>query len=167
MSTMYTSLSRAWQHPKELPGYKQRLLQLRREPVVVRAERPTRLDRARKLGYKAKQGVVIVRVRVEKGNRKTVKPAGGRKPKQKGRVYPLGKSLRAMAEEKAARSYPNTEVLNSYPVADDSVHAWFECIMLDRAHPVILADRRLASVAAQRGRAFRGLTVAHNRSRIR
>jgi large subunit ribosomal protein L15e len=30
----------------------QRLIQWRREPAIIRIERPTRLDRARRLGYK-------------------------------------------------------------------------------------------------------------------
>lgn len=39
-------------------------------PVVHRASRPSRPDKARRLGYKAKQGYVIYRVRVRRGGRK-------------------------------------------------------------------------------------------------
>ena len=38
--------------------------------AVHRASRPTRPDKARRLGYKAKQGYVIYRVRVRRGGRK-------------------------------------------------------------------------------------------------
>ena len=38
----------------------QRMAQWRREPVNCRIERPTRLDAARRMGYKAKQGVVLI-----------------------------------------------------------------------------------------------------------
>jgi len=38
--------------------------------VIHRASRPSRPDKARRLGYKAKQGYVIYRVRVRRGNRK-------------------------------------------------------------------------------------------------
>lgn len=38
--------------------------------MVVRASRPSRPDKARRLGYKAKQGFVIYRVRVRRGGRK-------------------------------------------------------------------------------------------------
>ncbi|MDD1779536.1 MAG: 50S ribosomal protein L15e, partial [Candidatus Helarchaeota archaeon] len=40
----------------------QRLVDWRQEPAVTRVEHPTRLDRARRLGYKAKQGYLIARV---------------------------------------------------------------------------------------------------------
>ncbi|HLM70942.1 MAG TPA: 50S ribosomal protein L15e, partial [Thermoplasmata archaeon] len=45
----------------------ERLLTWRRENTVTRIEHPTRLDRARAVGYKAKGGFVIVRVRVRRG----------------------------------------------------------------------------------------------------
>ena len=42
----------------------ERLLTWRREQTVTRLERPTRLDRARAIGFRAKGGFVVVRVRV-------------------------------------------------------------------------------------------------------
>merc|ERR1712036_87259 len=47
--------------------------------AVHRAPRPTRPDKARRLGYKAKQGFVIWRVRVRRGGRK--------RPVEKGAQY--------------------------------------------------------------------------------
>ena len=44
--------------------------------VIHRASRPSRLDKARRLGYKAKQGYVIYRVRVRRGGRKKPAPKG-------------------------------------------------------------------------------------------
>ena len=44
--------------------------------VIHRASRPSRPDKARRLGYKAKQGYVIYRVRVRRGNRKKHVPKG-------------------------------------------------------------------------------------------
>lgn len=41
-----------------------------------RATRPSRPDKARRLGYKAKQGYVIYRIRVRRGNRKKQAPKG-------------------------------------------------------------------------------------------
>jgi large subunit ribosomal protein L15e len=38
--------------------------------VIHRASRPSRPDKARRLGYKAKQGYVVYRVRVRRGGRK-------------------------------------------------------------------------------------------------
>ena len=49
---------------------KERLISWRKEPVILRIEKPTRLDRAHSLGYKAKQGFVLARVRIGKGSSK-------------------------------------------------------------------------------------------------
>ena len=59
-------VKKLFQKPTEESGtlVKQRMIQWRAEPVTVRIERPTRIDRARALGYKPKPGVVIVRQRV-------------------------------------------------------------------------------------------------------
>ncbi len=52
---MYKYIREAWKSPKEtyVGGdlLKVRMIKWRREPVVVRIDRPTRLDRARSLGY--------------------------------------------------------------------------------------------------------------------
>ncbi|KKT75754.1 MAG: 50S ribosomal protein L15e, partial [Candidatus Peregrinibacteria bacterium GW2011_GWA2_44_7] len=40
---------------------------MRKEPVTLVLEHPTRLDRARSLGYKAKQGCIVARQRVGRG----------------------------------------------------------------------------------------------------
>lgn len=50
--------------------------QLRQLNVIHRASRPSRPDKARRLGYKAKQGYVIYRVRVRRGGRKRPAPKG-------------------------------------------------------------------------------------------
>lgn len=47
--------------------------------VIHRASRPSRPDKARKLGFKAKEGYVIYRTRVRRGGRK--------RPVSKGIVY--------------------------------------------------------------------------------
>jgi large subunit ribosomal protein L15e len=140
----------------------------RRGPAVERVEHPTKLARARALGYKAKQGVVVVRVRVRKGGRRKVRPTRGRRPKRMGvsKIVPK-KSIQLIAEERAARKYPNLEVLNSYPLGSDGTREYFEVIMLDPNHPAIKSDPNLAWVAnkAQRGRVYRGLTRAGRQAR--
>lgn len=143
--------------PLKSPG---RLAEWRRETVVARIERPTKIGRARSLGYKAKQGFSVARVRVKKGMRKRPKPAGGRVPKKAGRFFPPGKSKQAIAEEKAAKKFPNMEVLASYYAGEDGNYLWYETILVDRAHPVIKSDPRISWICGQRGRAFRGKTPA-------
>ncbi|RLF77856.1 50S ribosomal protein L15e [Palaeococcus sp. (in: euryarchaeotes)] len=168
---MYKYIREAWKAPKK--SYvgrlnKIRMIKWRREPGVIRIERPTRLDRARNLGYQAKQGYVIVRVKVRRGGRKRPRWKGGRKPSKMGMVrYSPKKSLQWIAEEKAARKFPNLEVLNSYWVGEDGMYKWFEVIMVDPHHPVIKSDPKIAWIAgkAHKGRVFRGLTSAGKKSR--
>jgi large subunit ribosomal protein L15e len=162
----YKYVAQAWSKPDESfvnELMKQRLIEWRRQRAVVRVDRPLRLDRARKLGYKAKQGYIIVRSRVRRGGRKKPRPTSGRRQKRMGvaKLKPA-KSLQLIAEERAARKFPNLEVLNSYWAWEDGIHKWFEVIMVDPNHPVIKSDKSINWVArnAQHGRVFRGLTSA-------
>jgi len=169
MASMYAYIREMWKRPWEgLVGQLmwERLQRWRREPAIVRIERPTRLDRARALGYKAKRGVIVVRVRVRRGGRRATRPNKGRKTKNLmvSRRTPK-KSLQWIAEERANRKYPNMEVLNSYWVGEDGRYKWFEVILVDRSHPVILSDPQLSQIAKQRGRVYRGLTSAGRKAR--
>jgi len=56
-----------------------RTWEYRQLPTVHRASRPSRVDKAHRLGYKAKQGYVVYRVKVRRGGRK--------RPVSKGIVY--------------------------------------------------------------------------------
>lgn len=166
---MYQQIREAWgsqEYVREL--MRKRMQGWRKGPAVVRVEKPTRLDRARAIGYKAKQGVVVVRARVRKGGRRKQRPHRGRRPKRMGvrKIVPK-KNIQLIAEERAARRYPNLEVLNSYPLGDDGQHRYFEVIMLDPNHPVIRSDPdfRWVADATHRGRVYRGLTVAGRRTR--
>ena len=85
--------------------------------VIHRASRPSRPDKARRLGYKAKQGYVIYRVRVRRGNRKRPVPKGATygKPTNMGVTQlKFQRSHRSVAEERVARRCSNLRVLNSY-----------------------------------------------------
>lgn len=146
---------------------KELVMEWRKQGTLTRIPKPTRIARARTLGYKAKQGIFVVRVKVPKGRRKRPMPAGGRGPKKSGRFFSLDKSKCQVAEEKASRKYKNAEVLNSYFAGEDGVSKWFECILVDRAHPSVQKDkeRNWITKKDQRGRAFRGLTSSGKKSR--
>ncbi|HID91086.1 TPA: 50S ribosomal protein L15e [Candidatus Bathyarchaeota archaeon] len=137
-------LAEAWKKPDSsyIKGImRQRAIRWRRQPAIVRVDRPTRIDRARQLGYKAKQGFVVVRARVGKGGREKPRPRAGRRPKKMGiRKYTPAKSLQRIAEERVARKYPNLRIMGSYWVWDDGVHKWFEVVMVDSSHPAIKSD---------------------------
>ncbi|OYT55897.1 MAG: hypothetical protein B6U68_04235 [Candidatus Aenigmarchaeota archaeon ex4484_14] len=75
------------------------------------------------------------------------------------------KSLKRIAEDRVARKYPNMEVLNSYYLAEDGQNKYYEVILVDRAHPVIRADKKLQGIIKHRGRVFRGKTSAGQKSR--
>ena len=165
--TLYKYIREIWKQPKKNLGaiWNERLMQWRREPVTVRIERPTRLDRARSLGYKPKPGVIVVRQRVIRGGHERPAIRKGRRSKHKRQRMVLAKSYQRIAEERANTSFKNCEVLNSYFVAKDGRHYWYEVILVDRSHPCVLADKQLAGITGQRGRAIRGLTSAGRRSR--
>ena len=57
--------------------------------------------------------------------------------------------------------------MNSYYVAQDGNHYWYEIILVDRKHPVVLADKKLSWIAAanKKGRAARGITSAGRKAR--
>ena len=146
----------------------ERLLNWRREHSVTRLEYPTRLDRARAVGYRAKGGYVVVRVRVRRGGQNKRAIIAGRRPKHKGILkMTLAKSLRRIAEERAQKHYPNLEVLNSYWLGEDGKQKFFEVILVDPVHPEIVADPKIAWIAApaQKGRVYRGLTSAGTEGR--
>ncbi|MEM3363956.1 MAG: 50S ribosomal protein L15e [Candidatus Micrarchaeia archaeon] len=142
------------------PEYRERLVAWRKEPPIVRVERPLNISRARILGYKAKKGFVVVRVRIAKGNRKISRPVRGRKPSRSGRFFSAQLSDQAIAEQRANRKYRNLEVLNSYWVGDDGTSKYYEVILVDpaRKEVEVLAKNR-------NGRAFRGLTSAGRKAR--
>lgn len=53
-----------------------RCWQYRQLSAIHRAPRPTRPEKARRIGYRAKQGFLIYRVRVRRGGRKRPVPKG-------------------------------------------------------------------------------------------
>ncbi len=164
---LYQKLREAWKKPsKNLQEiYKQRLIQFRKEPVTLRLEKPSRLDRARSLGYKAKQGFVVVRQKVDRGGRMRAQIRKGRRSKAKRRKKILSMNYQQVAEQRAAKKFLNCEVLNSYFVGKDGNSAWYEVIMIDRMHPNILKDQQLQNLAFKQGRPFKGLTSAGRKSR--
>jgi len=150
------------------PEYKARLIKMRRQPSITPLEKPTNLSRARKLGYKAKQGFVVARVKVKKGAGVHTRFKRGRKPSKMGmNKITRGKSKQLIAEERASRRYPNCEVLNSYWICEDGSYKWFEIILVDVNHPSVKNDSDVSWITTRkhRGRAHRGKTSAGKKGR--
>jgi len=169
--SMYKYIGLAW-HKPEKSGVDElqwsRMIEWRREPTITRIEKPTRLDRARALGYKAKQGIIVVRARVRKGGLRKRAIVKGRKPRSKGIVkITMAKSIQRIAEERAQKHYPNLEVLNSYWVGTDGKHKYYEVILVDPSHPSIKSDKNLNWIIEpqHKKRVYRGLTSAGKKGR--
>jgi large subunit ribosomal protein L15e len=168
---VYQHIRELWKKPKTgLRGlFRERLIKWRREPRFQRLEKPTRLDRARGLGYKAKKGFVVVRGRIIKGGRKRpLYGRGGRKPSKTGITkFTPKKSLQWIVEERVQKKYPNLEVLGSYLIGEDGKYKWFEIILIDPNSPEIKKDKNLKWIVEKkhRKRVFRGLTTSGKRAR--
>lgn len=145
--------------------YKDRITRWRADPPIKRIEKPTNIAKARQVGYKAKEGVIVVRVRVKGGKKKKEAVGGGRKPSKSGRFFSISKSTQSIAEDRAARRFPNTEVLNSYFIGSAGSDRFFEIILLDRASSSILSDPNYRGVVEQKGRSYRGLTYSGRKHR--
>jgi large subunit ribosomal protein L15e len=154
MNEVYSHLQKAWKKPDQsyVRGLmRQRAIRWRRQPAIARVEKPTRIDRARRLGYKAKKGFVVVRARVRRGGRRKPRPKMGRRQKRMGvSKYTPAKSIKLIAEERVARKYPNLEVLNSYWVWEDGVSKWFEVILVDPSSPSIKSDKDVGWISGNR-----------------
>ena len=168
--SMYDHIGDQWKKPDL--SYKspqqQRLIQWRKEENFSRVDKPLRIDRARSLGYKAKQGYTVVRARVRRGGLRKHTIKGGRKPSRKGITkITAAKNTQRIAEERTAKRYPNMEVLNSYWVGEDGKHHFYEVILVDPVHPSIMKDPKINWITdtTNKRRVLRGKTSAGRKGR--
>ena len=116
----------------------------RKQNAVTRVDKPSRITRARRLGYKAKQGITVVRMRVGTGGMRKQRPRGGRRPKHLGVTrIKAAVSMKQVAERRVLERYPNMKLLGSYFLYKDGMHYWFEVILADPSHPSIIKDKEL------------------------
>jgi len=144
------------------------MIDWRKSEAIVKVDKPLRLDKARALGYKAKKGIIVVRVRVLRGGHKRSRPKKGRRSKRMTVRKSLKMNYREIAEQRAARKYMgNMEVLNSYWIGKDGEHYFYEVILVDRNAPEIKSDKQLSFITnpANKVRAMRGLTSAGQKAR--
>ncbi len=170
VKNMYDYVGEQWKKPDTSfkSPQQQRVIQWRKEENYTRVEKPLRIDRARSLGYKAKQGYIVVRAHVRRGSMRKPTIRAGRKPSAKGiSKITAGKSIQRIAEERTAKRFPNMEVLNSYWVGDDGKHHYYEVILVDPVHPAILKDPKInwISNASNTRRVLRGKTSAGQKGR--
>jgi len=143
---MPTSQDQVWlkmlkENPMEL---RQRAVVWRNQNAVTRVEKPSRIARARRLGYKAKQGIIVIRMRVGTGGMRKQRPRGGRRPKHLGVTkIKADVSMKQVAERRILQRYPNMKLLGSYFLYKDGMHYWFEVILADPSHPRIAKDKEI------------------------
>jgi len=143
---MPTSQDQVWlkmlkENPIEL---RQRAVIWRNQNAVTRVEKPSRIARARRLGYKAKQGIIVIRMRVGTGGMRKQRPRGGRRPKHLGVTkIKADVSMKQVAERRVLERYPNMKLLGSYFLYKDGMHYWFEVILADPSHPRIAKDKEI------------------------
>ena len=126
------------------PELRAKAVEWRRQNSLVRVERPSRIQKARQLGYKAKQGIVVIRMRVGRGNMRRKRPVAGRRPKHLGvlRIKPA-LSMQKVAERRVLERHPNMKLLGSYYHYQDGIYLWYEVILADPAHPRISKDKEM------------------------
>ncbi len=163
---LYHYLGEAWKKP-DPALLRERMMQWRKENAVVKVEKPLRLDKARILGYSAKKGFIVARVRLLRGGRTREKRNAKRMTAKKTTHKTLKMNYQWIAEMRAARKFKNLEVLNSYWIGKDGMHYFYEVIMIDPERPEIIADKKINWICRpeHRGRVFRGLTSAGKKSR--
>ena len=123
---------------------RQRALLWRRQNAITRVDKPSRITRAKRLGYKAKQGIIVVRMRVGAGGMRKQRPTGGRRPKHLGVTrIKADVSMKQVAERRVMERYPNMKLFGSYFLYKDSMYFWFEVILADKSHNSITKDKEL------------------------
>ena len=147
-----------------------RCWEYRQLPVIHRASRPSRPEKARNLGYKSKQGFCIYRVRVRRGSRKKQLSKGINwgKPRNCGiNAHKWRRNLKSKAEERVGRACGGLRVLNSYWVAQDAMYKYYEVIMIDPHHKAVRRDARINWICnpVHKHRELRGLTAAGRKGR--
>ncbi len=163
---LYHYLRAAWKKPNA-KDLRERMILWRNEGSVVKVEKPLRLDRARALGYKAKKGIIVARVKVVRGGHYRARPNKGRRSKRMTINKNLKVNYQWIAEQRAQKSFHNLEVLNSYQIGRDGVHYFYEVILVDPKQPEIAGDRTLKWIAKpeHKKRVLRGKTSAGRRAR--
>jgi len=163
---MYSYIRQAWKRPnKEV--LRNRMLEWRKTPAQVKVEHPLRIDRARALGYKAKNGFVVIRVRLKRGGHKRSRPNKGRRSKRLHTRKTLKMNYQWIAENRVQKKHQNLEVLNSYLLGKDGINCFYEVICVDPEKPEIKSDKQLSWIGkpGNKKRVLRGLTSSGKKSR--
>lgn len=163
---LYHYLRQLWKQPDKAE-LREMMVEWRKDGTLTKVEKPLRLDRARALGYKAKTGFSIIRVKILRGGHTRPRPNKGRRSKRMHTRKNLKMSYKWIAEQRVSKKFTNLEVLNSYMIGKDGKHYFFEVICLDPQRPEIAncKDTAFITKKTNQNRPERGITSAAKKSR--
>jgi len=163
---LYHALREAWKKP-DSKKLRELMIEWRKSNSVEKLEKPTRLDRAHSLGYKAKKGFILARVKLLRGGRQRHRTNKARGSKRHTIKKVVKMNYKGIAEQRAQKKFPNLEVLNSYYLAKDGKHYFYEVILVDPERPEIKSDKKMKWITnkTNKNRVKRGLTSAGHKSR--
>jgi len=163
---LYSYVRQSWKKPDKAT-LRTRMIEWRKSESIVKVDKPLRIDRARALGYKAKKGIIVVRVRLNRGGHRRHRPSKKRMTKKQTPKLVLKVNYKWIAEQRAQKKHKNLEVLNSYNIGKDGKHYFYEVILVDKDKPEIKSDRTLKWISKPEHtkRVNRGLTSAAKKSR--
>lgn len=163
---LYHQVKKAWKKP-EKKTLRERMIEWRKSGVFTKVEKPLRIDRARSLGYKAKKGFIIIRIRIGRGGHKKSRPNKGRRSKRMHTRKNLKMSYKWIAEQRVEKKFKNLVVLNSYVIGKDGKHYFYEVICVDPSIPEIKKDPKMKWISnpENKKRTMRGLTSSGKKSR--
>ncbi|XP_046408353.1 60S ribosomal protein L15-like [Ischnura elegans] len=147
-----------------------RCLQYRQSSKMHPVPRLSRRGKARRLGYRAKQGFVIFRIGGRGVGRESAVPKGCTCGKAKSHGVNQSNSnrnLQSIAEKRVGRRCGGLRALNSYWVALDSTYKYFEVILVDPSHKAIRRDTKFSWIcnAVHKHKELRGKTSAGRKTR--
>jgi large subunit ribosomal protein L15e len=153
--------------PEQQVELRKKMIEWRAQPRIFKIEKPSRLDRARTLGYKAKNGILVFRVTIERGGRAKQRPTTKRRSKRFSVKKILRMNYQWVAEQRVQNAHRNLAVLNSYKVAKDGQFYFFEVIAVNPDVPEIKSDPNFQWLKnpGAKFRVFRGMTNAGKKSR--
>lgn len=163
---LYHYIREAWKNPDK-KTLRERMVIWRHENVFTKVDKPLRLDRARALGYKDKEGFVMIRVRTKRGGHKRTRPNKGRRSKRLHTRKNLRMNYKWISEQRVSKRFSNLEVLNSYMVGKDGMSYFYEVICVDPSKTTIKSDKTINWITKKQNqnRPERGLTSAGKKSR--
>ena len=113
---MYYYIGQTWRKifSDKQGDIKTRMIQWRKNPTIIKLDKPNRLDKARMLGYKDKQGYVVVNIKVGRGGMRKSRPKSGRRQRHIGTTrIKSSMNMGTISENRVLNKYPNLSLIKN------------------------------------------------------